>query len=119
MAAFLGFLVGLAIVSQSIYATTMENIEEFATLKAMGASRGYVLCVVLAQALAAGFMGCLFGIVAAFPLIEIARGAIAWIFTPWWMPALVLFAGLTMCVLASFISIRRAVSVEPGRVFRA
>ena len=70
LAAFLGFLVGLAIVSQSIYATTMENIEEFATLKAMGASRGYVLCVVLVQALAAGFMGCLFGIVAAFPLIE-------------------------------------------------
>jgi putative ABC transport system permease protein len=119
LAAFLGFLVGLVIVSQSIYATTMENIEEFATLKAMGASRGYVQRVVLVQALASGLAGCVFGIAAAFPLMEIARGAIAWIFTPWWMPALVVVAGLIMCALASLISIHRAVSVEPGRVFRA
>src|SRR5262245_21023840 len=51
-AGFLGFVVGMVIVSQTIYATTMENIEEFATLKAIGASRGYIRRVVLIQALA-------------------------------------------------------------------
>src|SRR5882724_6265156 len=34
-AAILGFIVGLVVVSQTIYATTMEHIEEFATFKAL------------------------------------------------------------------------------------
>jgi len=34
-AAFLGFFIGLAVVSQAVYATTMEHLEEFATLKAL------------------------------------------------------------------------------------
>src|SRR5205823_11804258 len=37
-AAVLGFLIGLVVVSQTVYANTMENIEEYATLKALGAS---------------------------------------------------------------------------------
>ena len=119
LAALLGFLVGLAIVSQSIYASTMENIEEFATLKAMGASRGYVQRVVLAQALASGLTGSFIGLAVAFPLMNAARGSIAWLFTPAWMPAFILGTGLVMCGLASLLSIRKAVSVEPGRVFRA
>src|ERR1700747_3931455 len=41
-AAVLGFLIGLVVVSQTIYANTMENIEEYATLKALGASRAFV-----------------------------------------------------------------------------
>jgi len=35
-AAFWPFLIGLVVVSQTIYANTMENIEEYATLKALG-----------------------------------------------------------------------------------
>jgi putative ABC transport system permease protein len=38
-AALLGFLIRLVVASQSIYATTMENLGEYATLKALGASR--------------------------------------------------------------------------------
>ena len=37
MAAFLGLLVGLAVVAQTLYATVTERIKEFGTLKAMGA----------------------------------------------------------------------------------
>jgi len=38
-AAVLGFLIGLVVVSQTIYANTMENIEEYATLKALGSAQ--------------------------------------------------------------------------------
>lgn len=119
LAALLGFLVGFAIVSQSIYATTMENIEEFATLKAMGASRGYVQSVVLVQALISGLAGSSIGLMAAFPMMAAARSGIAWLFTPSWLPVIILGAGLVMCALASLLSIRKAIAVEPGRVFRA
>jgi putative ABC transport system permease protein len=119
LAALLGFLVGLAVVSQSIYATTMENLEEFATLKAMGASRGYVQRVVVAQAAMSGVVGCVVGFLAAFPMIRMARDGIAWIFTPWWMAPAIFVVGLAMCLLASVLSVHKAVSVEPGKVFRA
>ncbi|MQA30921.1 MAG: FtsX-like permease family protein [Luteitalea sp.] len=119
MAAVLGFLVGLVIVSQNIYATTMENLEEFATLKAIGARRWYIQKVVLMQALACGSVGSVIGLAALLPLLGPIRGTISWIDTPWWLPTGMILVGLVMCVLASVASIRKALAVEPGRVFRA
>jgi putative ABC transport system permease protein len=118
-AAILGFLVGMVIVSQTIYATTMENLEEFATLKALGASRWYVIKIVLTQALICGVIGCGLGVAATFPLVEQARKAIPWIQTPWWLPAGMMGPSLLMCCGAAIASIRAALTVEPGRVFRA
>jgi len=117
--AFLGFLVGLAIVSQNIYATTMENIEEYATLKALGASRGYTQRIVIAQALISGIVGSVIGLAAIFPAVRLVKEHIAWVSTPWWLAMGMIGVGLLMCALASVISVRKAVSVEPARVFRA
>ncbi len=119
IAAILGFLIGLVIVSQNIYATTMENLEEFATLKALGASRWFIIRIVLMQALACGMAGSLLGVAATFPLVEAARNTIAWIYTPWWLPLVTIPPGLLMCGLASIISVCAALLVEPARVFRA
>ncbi len=118
-AAILGFLVGMVIVSQTIYATTMENLEEFATLKALGASRWYIVRIVLTQALVCGAAGCALGVTATFPLVREARRAIPWVETPWWLPAGMIVPSLVMCCGAAIASIRAALTVEPGRVFRA
>jgi putative ABC transport system permease protein len=119
LVAFLGFLVGMVIVSQNIYATTMENLEEFATLKAIGARRWYIQKVVLTQALACGIVGSLLGLAALLPLLGPIRNMVSWVYTPWWLPLGMILVGLLMCVLASVASIRKALAVEPGRVFRA
>ncbi len=118
-AALLGFLVGAVIVSQTVYATTIENLEEFATLKAMGASGGYLRRVVLLQAWISGIIGCGIGVAAAIPAVEILRGMIPWIAMTWWLPASMILASLAMCGLAAIASVRRAVTVDPARVFRA
>jgi len=118
-AAVLGFVVGLVVVSQNIYATTMENLEEYATLKAMGASRGYIRKVVLAQAVASGVIGSALGIALVYPASVGIKGFISWVYTPIWLPIAIIGIGLLMCCLASIVSIRKALSVEPARVFRA
>jgi len=118
-AAILGFLVGMVIVSQTIYATTMENLEEFATLKALGASRWYIVKIVLTQALICGVIGCALGVAATFPLVREARKAIPWVETPWWLPPGMIGPSLVMCCVAAIASIRAALTVEPARVFRA
>ena len=109
----------LVIVSQTIYATTMENIEEYATLRAMGAESRFLGKIVTFQALMGGVVGYGLGLLAALPTVAAMRSAIPWLYTPWWMPLGMLVAGLIMCVIASLTSIRTAVRVEPGRVFRA
>jgi putative ABC transport system permease protein len=119
LAAMLGFCIGLAVVSQAIYATTMENLEEFATLKALGASTGFIVAVIVTQALICGGVGYIFGLAVTFPMIHAAQAAIPWVTMPWWLPGVVLVPTLAMCALASLISVRAALSVEPAKVFRA
>jgi len=118
-AAILGFLIGMMVISQTVYATTMDNIEEFATLKAIGATRSFIVRVVVVQALLCGLAGFLLGAAVSVPLVSLAKAAIAWVYTPVWLPAIILIPTLVMCGLASIMSIRVAVAVEPARVFRA
>jgi putative ABC transport system permease protein len=119
MAAMLGFFIGLAIVSQAIYATTMENIEEFATLKAIGASRRFITEVIVWQALLCGAGGYVLGTLITAPMVKIATATIPWVYTSWWLPVAAAIPTLGMCVLASILSVRAALRVEPARVFRA
>jgi putative ABC transport system permease protein len=118
-AALLAFLIGLVVVSQTVYANTMENIEEYATLKALGASQFFVARAVLTQALICGMLGSILGLFAVIPVINQTKSLIHWIQTPWWLPAAMVLPSLIMCCLASTASVRSAVTVEPGRVFRA
>jgi putative ABC transport system permease protein len=118
-AAILGFLIGLVVVSQTMYANTMENLEEYATLKALGAHGSFVTRIVLIQALVCGTVGSMVGIAAVIPSMQGAKSLISWIYTPWWLPAISFLLSLLMCSLAAVSSIRTALTVEPARVFRA
>jgi putative ABC transport system permease protein len=118
-AAILGFFIGLVVVSQTVYANTMENIEEYATLKALGASQSFVAQIVLYQAGICGVLGSIIGLFAVIPSIRYVKSLIPWIYAPWWLPAMMIVPSLLMCSLASIASVRSALTVEPGRVFRA
>ena len=55
--AFLGFLVGTAIAGQTFYNFTLENLKQFGALKAMGATNGRIVQMILLQALVVGLLG--------------------------------------------------------------
>lgn len=118
-AAVLGFLIGLVVVSQTIYANTMENIDEYATLKALGASRTFVARIVVTESQICGAVGGVLGLLAAIPATIFAKSFIPWIHTPVWLPLLIMAVSLLMCALASVASVRSSLAVDPGRVFRA
>jgi putative ABC transport system permease protein len=118
-AAILGFLVGLVVVSQTIYANTMENIDEYATLKALGASRTFVARIPILESLICGAAGSILGLFAVIPAMQYAKSLIPWIDTPWWLPMTTIALSLLMCSLAAITSVRRSLAIEPGRVFRA
>lgn len=116
----LAFLVGAAIAGQTFYLFTVENLKQFGTLKAMGMSDRRIVGMILIQGLMVGGIGygvgvglaTLYGIVAplAMPL--------AAFFLPWQVLALTAGATSIIVLLASLLSVRRVLLLEPAVVFQ-
>jgi len=119
LAAILGFLIGLSVVAQTIYSLTVDNVEEYATLRALGAHKGYIKSIVLIQSLACGATGTFFGLLGVGPFADAAKAIVTWISVPAWMYLLVSVVVAILCVLAASIASRPAIAIEPARVFRA
>lgn len=118
IAAFLGLVVGVVVVSQTTYAMTMDRIREFGTLKAMGATNGYISGVIVVQALTSAAMGYGIGIAIAAVVTAVSQGSAALILLPWQLAAALLVLALGMCVLASLASIRKVATLDPVMVFK-
>jgi putative ABC transport system permease protein len=119
LATLLGFFIGVSVVAQTIYSQTSERVDEYATLKAMGASNWYVISIVLCQSLFCGAVGVVVGLAFAEVFVAAAKSTIGWILFPLWLKFVVVAAVALLCVIAAFIGSRPATAVEPARVFRA
>lgn len=118
VAALLGLLVGGAIVSQTLYAMTVEKLPEFGVLKAMGATMRELARIVLEQGLACGAAGLLAGLSFSVLLAGAASSAGTTVLLPWPLIAAVTVLTIVLCVGASLVSILRLRGVEPATVFR-
>src|SRR5258708_2964012 len=75
-AAVLAFLIGLVVVSQTIYANPIEKIEENAPLKPLGPSQTFVARFGLSQPLISGVLATILGLLAAIPTIGYPKSLI-------------------------------------------
>jgi putative ABC transport system permease protein len=117
---FLGFLVGTAIAGQTFYLFTVENIRQFGALKAMGTSNWTILWMVLAQAVQVGVVGYGIGVGLAALFGQAVRGGLRLsFFMPWQVLAITAAAVLVIVLLASLLSIRKVLVVDPAIVFRS
>ena len=83
IAAVLGLVVGFVVVAQTIYATTVDHIREFGTLKAMGAPNSYVYKVIMKQAAISAVIGYVLGmIVSVFVVHASQKGGAAILMPP-------------------------------------
>ncbi|MGH7131663.1 MAG: ABC transporter permease [Phycisphaerales bacterium] len=116
----LGVVVGLAISTAVFYQFTVENGRYYAVLKAMGTSNFRLVRMVLLQAFWVGLVGFGIGIggTAIFALSSRKPGTELAAFFPWWL-FVGSFIGMLMCVgLASFLSLRSVIRLEPAVVFK-
>jgi putative ABC transport system permease protein len=115
----LGFLVGTAIAGQTFYLFTVENIREYGALKAMGTSNWTILLMVLGQGLQVGVVGYGLGVGLAGLFGWFVQGATRLaFFMPWQVLAITAVAVFVIVLVASLLSIRRVLVVEPAIVFR-
>ncbi|MFA5956953.1 ABC transporter permease [Hyphomicrobium sp.] len=115
--AILGSLVGTVIVAQTLYSSTKDHIHEFATLRALGSSRGYIYKVILAQAALSAIMGYVLGMVIALLILYLSRNSsLPLVMTPglaFWLFALTLF----MCAISALSAIVKVTKIDPATVF--
>jgi putative ABC transport system permease protein len=119
LATFLGLLVGLVMVAQTLYASVAERVKEFGTLKALGASDGHVGRFLLVQALGNAVLGSVAGLLGALvlgSLLDSPRSPV--VFEGWVMAGSVLLITL-VCLLASWAPYWRIRKIDPASVLRS
>lgn len=118
LAAFLGVVIGVVITAQTLYASAMDHLPEYATLRAMGATDRYLAMVIVKQALFNAAGGYSLGAVAALAIVWFAGQGVAAMWLPWQLVLAVGIVTVIMCVLSGLMAIRRVVTVNPTSVFR-
>jgi putative ABC transport system permease protein len=115
----LGFMVGTAIVGQTFYLFTVENIRQFGTLKALGVGNLSLMRMIVLQAVVVGSIGYCLGVGAAalFGYATESAARLAF-FMPWQVLAITAAAVMLIIILSSLFSLRRVLSVDPATVFQ-
>ena len=115
--ALLGILVGTVIVAQTLYSSTKDHLNEFATLRALGSSSGYIHKVILAQAGMSAVIGYALGMVIALGILYLSRTSpLPLIMTPGL--AITLFGvTLGMCAISALSAIMKVMKIDPATVF--
>jgi putative ABC transport system permease protein len=113
-------LVGTVVAGQTFYLFTLENLKQFGALKAIGVTNLRLIGMILLQAFTAGSLGFAIGTGLAATFFEVTGRQIATrgIFLMWQSVGLTGAAVLLVVAIASLLSIRRVLVLEPASVFR-
>ena len=116
----LGFIVGTAIAGQTFYLFTLENLRQFGVLKAMGLTNGRLLLMILLQAAIVGGVGFGIGLGVTALFFEVTRSLphLSGMYLPWQVLAITAVAVGFIVLLASLVSARKVLVLEPAIVFR-
>jgi putative ABC transport system permease protein len=117
-AASLGLIVGSVIVSQTIYASTLDRLGEFGTLKALGMSNRRLAFLILRQAMLIGFMGYGAGVILTG---LVSRKMPDWhlpVEIPMWLYGGMLLVTVLTSAVSSVTSVAKVFRLPPAAVFR-
>jgi putative ABC transport system permease protein len=120
LGATVGFIVGMVIVGQILYASVADHIREFGTLKAMGASNWVVYSVIMEQALWMAVLGYIPSMVLCFGLSSwtLAAKGVLILIEPT-TAATVFVITVVMCVGSALFAVQKVTRVDPAIVFKA
>jgi putative ABC transport system permease protein len=117
----LGVIVGIAIVALTFSIFVTENMRQYGALKAMGVSNARLIGMVGLQAGVVGLIGYLIGLgLAGAFFLGAASGIPAFrgFFLPWEVAAGMAGIVVVIMTVASLLSLRRVLTIDPAIVFR-
>jgi putative ABC transport system permease protein len=116
----IALIVGIVVTGQTFYIFTIENLKQFGALKAIGTTNGSICGMILLQALVVGLIGYALGmgLTAGFFSLTVNRDATRGIILLWETMAGTGGIVLLIVMLASLLSVRKVLRLEPANVFR-
>jgi putative ABC transport system permease protein len=116
----IALIVGTVVAGQTFYLFTLENLKQFGALKAIGVTNWRLTRMVLLQAVTVGAIGFSIGtgMAALFFEITLRKIATRGLVLMWQCVGLTAGCILLVIIIASLLSIRRVVVLEPAEVFR-
>lgn len=119
LTAALGLVIGAGIIGQTVFASTMEHIGEFATLKAMGASGRELNTVILGQSVIPSAAGvCVAAALALLSRSPLAATGVTLAVDPY-LIGFQFVLTLSIAIVAAHVSIRKVRRLDPATVFRS
>jgi putative ABC transport system permease protein len=115
---FLGCLVGVVIVAQTLYTSAMDHVKEFGTVKAIGGSNLDIYRILGTQALVAALVGFALGSGMAAALAPAMAKIGLKLIVPLEFAAAVFAGTVVFCLAAALVSFRKVASIDPALVFR-
>ncbi len=115
---FLGGLVGLVIVAQTLYTSTMEHIKEFGTVKAIGGSNFDIYKILGKQAVIAALVGYVIGLCMSWSVSPLMVGLGLKLIMPMSLHIYMFIGTIFLCLAAAVISFHKVASIDPALVFR-
>lgn len=114
----ISFFIGMLIIGQTIYNSTVEHIKEFGTLKALGAENFDVYKIIFTQAFINALFGYLISLIITLLSVKAYEAIDMVMVVTWWTNLLVLFLTFIMCFASAYISIRKIKKIDPAILFR-
>ena len=116
--AMFGLIIGFVIVALTMFSSVVDNIREFGTLKAIGATTWDLAKLLFAQSVAYALLGSLIGLTAITRVANAIRSPkFAMIIEPELAVATTILM-LFLCIAASSFALVRLRKLEPAMVFR-
>ncbi len=113
-----GVLVGVIIITLTMYTNVLNRQRDFAVLRALGGRRRDVFVIIMYQALTIGFIGLLIGFFLIAGFLFGVKGSRLPANLPLWVAPSHALLTLLLCFGGSALAVRRALKIEPASAFR-
>jgi putative ABC transport system permease protein len=114
----IGSLVGVVIITLTMYTNILNRQKDFAVLRAIGARKWDLVVIVLFQAFFIALIGLFVGfLLLALYLNGVRESPLPSYMIPW-VPPVHASVTVVLCIVGSLLAMRRATKIEPASAFR-
>ncbi len=114
----IGLLIGIVIISLTMYTSVLNRKKDFAVMRALGGRRSDILVIVFFQSMFIALVGIFLGFLFLSLLFNFIRDSNIPFYMFLWVPPVHAAVTFVICIIVSLISLRRAVKIEPASAFR-
>jgi putative ABC transport system permease protein len=118
MTVCLGCIVGVSVVAQTLYTSTIDHLKEFATVKAIGGTNADIYAIIGKQAAIAALAGFAIGAAMAYGLRPVMASIDLRLALSPPLAISVFLGTLALCLASAVISCRKVATLDPALVFR-